>query len=304
MNFGIDKNATASYSLVVTAAKKTPPAPDNAVTAPTRPEDTDSVSFGNTEQASSSYANSQNYLEILKSHQAFNGGAGTDINSIRLQYGNFYESRLSDSSSGLPSLPGQDADGFIYVAGQGLVAYSDAGDVYPTQGEVQKQADEALTQYLQASAVPSAESTLNAMKATGKPLTDEQERQVAEMLKTEAANMKPAELKALKSQISSAYTSLVPDTSAETDHRKAILSGLVSDIGKIQKSQNTSESNKAWLTAVYDNASTPDELASLETELRGEAGNSNFLDNRIASNRQAGKSILYPANREEEFALS
>jgi len=302
VNFGIDQNITGNYPAVVAATKKTPPAPDNAVSAPERPEDTDSVSFGKTEQASSSYCESLDYLEILKSHQQFNGGACID--SIHLQYGNFYDSRLKDSSSGLPSLPGQDADGFIYVAGQGLVAYSDAGDVHPKKEEVEKLADEALIQYLQASAVPSAESTLNAMKATGKPLTDEQERHFAEMLKTEAANMKPAELKALKSQISSAYASLVPDTDSATDNKRAVLANLAGDISKIQKSQNTAESNKAWLTAVYGNASTPAELDSLEIELRGEAGNPNSLDNKIASNRQAGKSILYPADREEEFALS
>jgi uncharacterized tellurite resistance protein B-like protein len=176
--------------------------------------------------------------------------ANKNLKSVQTQYSGYYEQY-------------KDADGFIYVAGRGMEPYSNDGVKYPKQEEVQELADKELTQYLLVSQVISADNVLKAMQATGKPLTQEQQQKVADLLKEEAKNMKPEEVAKIKGQLSDAYTSLIPDY-PEHDALKKNVSALLKDLNKFPTDSVTS----TWLSVVNNGESTFSDLESGEKVLK------------------------------------
>lgn len=184
--------------------------------------------------------------------------ANKTLKSIQTQYSGYYEQY-------------KDADGFIYVAGRGMEPYSNDGVKYPKQEEVQELADKELTQYLLVSQTMSADNVLKAMQATGKPLTEEQQQKVAELLKEEARNMKPEEVAKIKGQLSDAYTSLIPDY-PEHDALKKNVAALIKSLNKIPKDSISS----AWASAI-NGENTIFELSSIEQELKPLASSRLFL---------------------------
>jgi hypothetical protein len=184
--------------------------------------------------------------------------ANKTLQSVQTQYSGYYEQY-------------KDADGFIYVAGRGMEPYSNDGVKYPKQEAVQELADKELTQYLLVSQTMSADNVLKAMQATGKPLTEEQQQKVAELLKEEATNMKPEEVANIKRQLSDAYTSLIPDY-AEHDALKKNVAALIKSLNKIPKDSISS----AWASAI-NGENTIFELSSIEQELKPLASSRLFL---------------------------
>ena len=178
--------------------------------------------------------------------------ANKTLQSVQTQYSGYYEQY-------------KDADGFIYVAGSGMEPYSNDGVKYPKQGAVQERADKELTQYLLVSQTMSADNVLKAMQATGKPLTEEQQQKVAELLKEEAKNMKPEEVANIKRQLSDAYTSLIPDY-PEHDALRKNVSALIKDLDKFP----TDSVTKEWVFVVNNGESTFSNLESGEKVLNGQ----------------------------------
>jgi hypothetical protein len=159
--------------------------------------------------------------------------ANKTLKSIQTQYSGYYEQH-------------KEADGFIYVAGRGMEPYSnDNGGKYPQKDAVQKLADEELTQYILISQTTSADNVLKAMQAPGKPLTEEQQQKVADLLKEEAKNMTPEEVAKIKGQLSAAYTSLIPDY-PEHDALRKTVKGLLDHLDKFPKSKV----EQTWCSAV------------------------------------------------------
>lgn len=156
----------------------------------------------------------------------------------------------------------QGADGFIYVANRGMVPYSNDGVKYPKQEEVQELADKELTHYILVSQTTSADNVLKAMQATGKPLTEEQQQKVAELLKEEARNMKPEEVAKIKGQLSDAYTSLIPDY-PEHDALRKNVAALIKNLNKVPNDSI----NSTWASAI-NGENTIFELNSIEQELK------------------------------------
>lgn len=175
--------------------------------------------------------------------------ANKTLKSVQTQYSGYYEQY-------------KDADGFIYVAGRGMEPYSNDGVKYPKQEEVQELADKELTQYLLVSQVISADNVLKAMQATGKPLTEEQQQKVADLLKEEAKNMKPEEVAKIKGQLSDAYTSLIPDY-PEHDALRKNVKGLIDHLNKLPKS----ELDQTWFSAIYGNQETFRDLTDTQSKL-------------------------------------
>ncbi|NBV98091.1 MAG: hypothetical protein EBR67_01095 [Proteobacteria bacterium] len=176
--------------------------------------------------------------------------ANKTLKSVQTQYSGYYEQY-------------KDADGFIYVAGRGMEPYSNDGVKYPKQEEVQELADKELTQYLLVSQTMSADNVLKAMQATGKPLTQEQQQKVADLLKEEARNMKPEEVARIKGQLSDAYTSLIPDY-PEHDALRNNVSALLKDLNKFP----TDSVTRTWLSVVNNGESTFSELERSEKQLK------------------------------------
>jgi hypothetical protein len=177
--------------------------------------------------------------------------ANKTLKSIQIQYSGYYEQH-------------KDADGFIYVAGRGMEPYSNDGVKYPKQEEVQELADKELTQYLLVSQTTSADNVLKAMQATGKPLTEEQQQTVADLLKEEAKNMKPEEVAKIKGQLSDAYTSLIPDY-AEHDALRKTVSALLKDLNKFP----TDSINSTWAYAI-NGENTIFELSSIQQKFKND----------------------------------
>lgn len=175
--------------------------------------------------------------------------ANKTLKSIQTQYSGYYEQY-------------KDADGFIYVAGRGMEPYSNDGVKYPKQEAVQELADKELTQYILVSQTTSADNVLKAMQATGKPLTQEQQQKVAELLKEEARNMKPEEVAKIKGQLSDAYTSLIPDY-PEHDALRKNVAALIKNLNKVPNDSI----NSTWASAI-NGENTIFELNSIEQELK------------------------------------
>ena len=93
-----------------------------------------------------------------------------------------------------------DADGFIYIAGQGMQPYSEDGGKYPTKDELQKVADKALEQYLTIATPGSVEDLKSAMMSKGK-LTEEDKQKLADALKEQAKDMSPQKLENSKAYL-------------------------------------------------------------------------------------------------------
>ncbi|MFM7458434.1 MAG: hypothetical protein ACKO3R_07235 [bacterium] len=100
------------------------------------------------------------------------------------------------------------------------------------------------------------------MQATGKPLTQEQQQKVADLLKEEARNMKPEEVAKIKGQLSDAYTSLIPDY-PEHDALRSNVSALLKDLNKVP----SDSINSTWAFAI-NGENTIFKLSSIEQELK------------------------------------
>jgi hypothetical protein len=225
----------------------------------------DTVAINRDNVATPAFKNASNLKEILFSNTKIDlaglrkeaasdnpeisSQANKTLQSVQTQYSGYYEQY-------------KDADGFIYVAGRGMEPYSNDGVKYPKQEEVQELADKELTQYLLVSQTMSADNVLKAMQATGKPLTEEQQQKVADLLKEEAKNMKPEEVAKIKGQLSAAYTSLIPDY-PEHDALRKNVQGLLKDLDKIPKDSISS----AWASAI-NGENTIFALGSIEQELK------------------------------------
>ena len=103
---------------------------------------------------------------------------------------NLYKPNIRNQYAGFDQVY-KDADGFIYIAGRGLEPYSNGGVPYSTQEALQKDADEALKQYLSVSSPISAANKLSQIGATGKEPTPEEQVEIAELLKQEIEQCSP-----------------------------------------------------------------------------------------------------------------
>jgi hypothetical protein len=194
----------------------------------------------------------------------------------------------------------KDADGFIYIAGRGLEPYSNDGSKYPTQEVLQKDADEALKQYLSVSSPISAANKLSQIGATGKEPTPEEQVEIAELLKqeVESGSLSKEEIKNIKSKLRDAYVGLIPDEAPETQSLRKLVGGLVSDLNNLN-SRNDS-TNRAWFNAV--NLTFKDEETS--------ASSLSEQAKKLQEIRTAGKPIIYTDEQaryldlEEEPALT
>jgi hypothetical protein len=128
----------------------------------------------------------------------------------------------------------------------------------------------------------SADNVLKAMEANGKPLTDEQQQVVADLLKEEAQDMKPEELDRIMGKLSNAYTSSIP-RSADYETLRKKVKGLIDDLDKLPKS----ELDQTWFSAIY--GSNQETLRDL-TDTQGKLGR-----------QLAGKANIF--YRGEELAL-
>jgi hypothetical protein len=265
---GIENSGYNPYALVALKAPKTSGvASVSGESANTTEVDTpaDTVVINSANSETSASKNASNLKEILfantkidlaglrqeaaSDNPEISSQANKTLQSVQTQYSGYYEQY-------------KDADGFIYVAGRGMEPYSNDGVKYPKQEEVQELADKELTQYLLVSQTMSADNVLKAMQATGKPLTEEQQQKVAELLKEEAKNMKPEEVAKIKGQLSGAYTSLIPDY-PEHDALRNNVSALLKDLDKIPKDSISS----AWASAI-NGENTIFALGSIEQELK------------------------------------
>ena len=231
-------------------------------------------------------------LQELFSHNGESKDISLKYNSntpnTRLQYANFEQVYA-------------DADGFIYIAGRGLMPWSKDGLKYPTEEDLQKEADQALKEYLSTAVPVSAENLLSQIKATGKEPTAEEQEKIAELLKQEVANgnVSREQAKEIKSKLSDAYTALIPDESPENESLRKEIKTLIVDLNRASKSD--AAINTAWLQATID----PD------TEFQGTLnGQVDVLNNvkyfvkssDIERRREAGFSVAYLAEDELEFA--
>jgi hypothetical protein len=194
----------------------------------------------------------------------------------------------------------KDADGFIYIAGRGLEPYSNDGGKYPTQEALQKDADEALKQYLSVSSPISAQNKLSQIGATGKEPTPEEQVEIAELLKqeVESGSLSKDEIKNIKSKLRDAYIGLIPDEAPETQSLRKVVGGLVRDLDEL--STRNDSTNQAWFKAVNLNLTFKDEETS--------ASSLSEQAKELQEIRTAGKSIIYTDEQarywEEEPALT
>ena len=177
----------------------------------------------------------------------------------------------------------KDADGFIYIAGRGLQPYSSSSDgKYPTQEAVQKEADEALKQYLSVSSPISAQNKLSQIGATGKEATPEEQVEIAELLKqeVESGSLSKEEIKNIKSKLRDAHVALIPDEAPETQSLRKLVGGLVNDLNNLD-SRNDSR-NKEWFKAVNLTFNKGTTLLNLREQVT-----------KLQEIRTAGHSIIY-----------
>lgn len=217
-----------------------------------------------------------------------NPSSNLNTPNIQLQYANFDQVYA-------------DADGFIYVAGRGLMPWSQDGQKYPTQEQLQKEADEALKTYLSTAVPVSAENLLSQIQATGKEPSPEEQAKIADLLKQEVANgsISREQAKEIKSKLSDAYTALIPDESPENESLRKEIKTLIVDLNGATKSDTAI--NTAWMQATIN----PD------TEFQGTLpGQVEVLNNvkyslnaqDINKRRENGFSVAYTPELEEEFA--
>jgi hypothetical protein len=199
--------------------------------------------------------------------------------NIKKQYGAFHQVY-------------KDAAGFIYIAGRGLEPYSEDGAKYPTQEALQKEADEALKQYLAVSSPISAANKLSQIGATGKEPTPEEQVEIAELLKQEVESglLKPDEIKNIKSKLRDAYVGLIPDEAPETQSLRKRVGGLVDDLNNLN-SRNDSI-NQVWLNLTDKDTDTATP-SSLNQQVR-------ILENIRLARQQGMTVVLTP---EQDFYL-
>lgn len=197
--------------------------------------------------------NAEQLIELIRSHKKINaaelrGNLNSDDPEVSQKAAEQYQV-LSDLY--VPNIRNQyatfdqvykDADGFIYIAGRGLEPYSSSIDgKYPTKDALEKQADDALKQYLSLSSPISAGSKLAHINATGKEPTPEEQVEIAGLLKQEVEKglLSKDEIRNIKNKLGDAHVALIPD--------EAPLKKVVEDL--IDGLHNSSSRNKAWITA-------------------------------------------------------
>jgi hypothetical protein len=193
----------------------------------------------------------------------------------------------------------KDADGFIYIAGRGLEPYSNGGGQYPTQEALQKEADEALKQYLSVSSPISADSKLAHINATGKEPTPEEQVEIAELLKQEVeqGSLSKEEIKNIKSKLRDAHVALTPDEAPETQSLRKVVGGLVDDLNNLNSRNDSIK--QTWFNAVLTFKHEETSASSLSEQAR-----------KLQEIKTAGKSIIYTDEQarylelEEESALT
>ena len=265
---GIENSGYNPYALVALKTPKTSGVTSvSGEPANTTEVDTsaDTVVINRDNVATPAFKNASNLKEILFANTKI------DLAGLRKEAASDDPEISSQANKALKSVSeysyyqyheAQGADGFIYVANRGMVPYSNDGVKYPKQEAVQELADKELTQYILVSQTTSADNVLKAMQATGKPLTQEQQQKVAELLKEEARNMKPEEVAKIKGQLSDAYTSLIPDY-PEHDALRKNVAALIKNLNKVPNDSI----NSTWASAI-NGENTIFELNSIEQELK------------------------------------
>ncbi|MBU6197534.1 MAG: hypothetical protein KGO93_08240 [Cyanobacteria bacterium REEB446] len=265
---GIENSGYNPYALVALKTPKTSGVTSvSGEPANTTEVDTsaDTVVINRDNVATPAFKNASNLKEILFANTKI------DLAGLRKEAASDNPEISSQANKALKSVSeysyyqyheAQGADGFIYVANRGMVPYSNDGVKYPKQEEVQELADKELTHYILVSQTTSADNVLKAMQATGKPLTQEQQQKVAELLKEEARNMKPEEVAKIKGQLSDAYTSLIPDY-PEHDALRKNVAALIKNLNKVPNDSI----NSTWASAI-NGENTIFELNSIEQELK------------------------------------
>lgn len=265
---GIENSGYNPYALVALKTPKTSGVTSvSGEPANTTEVDTsaDTVVINRDNVATPAFKNASNLKEILFANTKI------DLAGLRKEAASDNPEISSQANKALKSVSeysyyqyheAQGADGFIYVANRGMVPYSNDGVKYPKQEAVQELADKELTQYILVSQTTSADNVLKAMQATGKPLTQEQQQKVAELLKEEARNMKPEEVAKIKGQLSDAYTSLIPDY-PEHDALRKNVAALIKNLNKVPNDSI----NSTWASAI-NGENTIFELNSIEQELK------------------------------------
>lgn len=114
-----------------------------------------------------------------------------------------------------------DADGFVYVAGQGMVPFSKDGVKYPTESEVKEIADKALEGYLMVATSGGVDEMKNALEAKGE-LTEDDKQKLADLLKQQAKDMTPQEIRKYQNLLGAAYTNLIPGLDTHDAAKRSI----------------------------------------------------------------------------------
>lgn len=177
-----------------------------------------------------------------------------------------------------------DADGFMYVAGRGLMPWSKDGKKYPTEEQLQAEARQALKEYLSTAVPVSAENLLSQIKATGQEPTPEEQVKIAELLKqeVESGSLSKEEIKNIKSKLGDAHVALIPDESP----LKKVVGGLIDDLN----SRNDSI-NQAWFKALG--------LGLTFAHAEPNPSDLNRQRNELLRLKNEGISIAYPPHLEK-----
>lgn len=296
---GID-NSYNPYALVALKTTKTPGvAPVVGESADTKVVDTSADQVTISSSSRQEPTNAERLTELLLSHKTVsNVDLNENLNSddpevsqkATEQYqalSKLYTPNIRNQYAGFDQVY-KDADGFIYIAGRGLEPYSNDGGKYPTQEALQKEADEALKQYLSVSSPISAQNKLSQIGATGKEPTPEEQVEIAELLKqeVESGSLSKEEIKNIKSKLRDAHVALIPDEAPETQSLRKLVGGLVSDLNNLN-SRNDS-TNQAWFKALgltFKNEETTASSLSVQAD-------------ELKKIRDAGRSIAYSPDLE------
>ncbi len=296
---GID-NSYNPYALVALKTTKTPGvAPVVGESADTKVVDTSADQVTISSSSRQEPTNAERLTELLLSHKTVsNVDLNENLNSddpevsqkATEQYqalSKLYTPNIRNQYAGFDQVY-KDADGFIYIAGRGLEPYSNDGGKYPTQEALQKEADEALKQYLSVSSPISAQNKLSQIGATGKEPTPEEQVEIAELLKqeVESGSLPKEEIKNIKSKLRDAHVALIPDEAPETQSLRKLVGGLVSDLNNLN-SRNDS-TNQAWFKALgltFKNEETTASSLSVQAD-------------ELKKIRDAGRSIAYSPDLE------
>jgi|LakMenE18May11ns_1017448.scaffolds.fasta_scaffold9959301_20 hypothetical protein len=292
---GIENSGYSRYALMALKTTKAPgvaPVAGEAPNTNTGAVDTSGDKFTISSSPRQEPTKAEQLIELIRSHK--------NINAVELRENlNSNDSEVSQKATEqykvLSNLYGpirnqseafqqvyKDADGFIYIAGRGLEPYSSSSDgKYPTKDALEKQADEALKQYLSVSSPISADSKLAHINATGKEPTPEEQVEIAGLLKQEieqTGSLSDDEIRNIKNQLGDAHVGLIPDKSP----LKKVVGGLIDDLN------NSSSRNKEWFKA-FGLLPWPEASASRLSEQAEQ------LKQRI----EDGKSIIYPPEYEQ-----